>query len=53
MLAGLVIQVISLTIFVIACAEFAYRVRNLPGQWNEKYIHIVTSKLFKAFLIGQ
>jgi hypothetical protein len=52
MLAGLVFQVISLTLFAIACAEFAWRVSKNPEQWNQQHINIAASKLFKAFLFG-
>lgn len=52
MLAGLVLQVVSLTFFAIAAGEFGFRVWKGRGQWNERYISIVSTRLFKTFLVG-
>ncbi|ESZ94222.1 hypothetical protein SBOR_5397 [Sclerotinia borealis F-4128] len=50
MLAGLGFQVFSLVLFSILCADFAWRVRCAKGTWNPRYIDLVSSTLFKAFL---
>ncbi|KUJ18266.1 RTA1-domain-containing protein [Mollisia scopiformis] len=52
MLAGLIFQLISLSLFAVACTEFFFRVRSARGNWNPRYLNIVSSKLFKAFLFG-
>ncbi|KAH7356874.1 RTA1 like protein-domain-containing protein [Rhexocercosporidium sp. MPI-PUGE-AT-0058] len=52
MMAGLVLQVVSLTCFAIAASEFGFRVYKAKGQRNERYLSIVNTRLFKAFLIG-
>lgn len=52
MLAGLIFQVVSLGLFAACCADFARRVRNNKSNWNVKYIDLVNSGLFKAFLAG-
>ncbi|CAG8949279.1 hypothetical protein HYFRA_00004904 [Hymenoscyphus fraxineus] len=52
MLAGLIFQVVSLTLFAGCCGDFALRVFKRKGARNQKYIDIVSSRLFKAFLIG-
>lgn len=52
MLVGLIIQVISLSLFAVACTDFAWRVSKNQGQWNQKHFNVATSKLFKAFLVG-
>jgi hypothetical protein len=50
MIAGLVFQVVSLGIFVILCADFAWRLRRNCNMWNTKNAHIYESWLFKSFL---
>ncbi|CZR53242.1 related to YER185w, Rta1p [Phialocephala subalpina] len=52
MLAGLIFQLISLSLFAVACTDFFLRVRKQRGMWNPRYLNIVNSKLFKAFLFG-
>ncbi|KAL2073396.1 hypothetical protein VTL71DRAFT_10720 [Oculimacula yallundae] len=52
MMAGLVFQVVSLTCFATAATEFGLRVWKAQGQWNPRYLRIVATRLFKAFLIG-
>lgn len=52
MLAGLIIQLISLGLFAIACTDFFLRVRKARDMWNPRYLNLVNSKLFKAFLFG-
>jgi hypothetical protein len=52
MLAGLIFQVASLALFAICCAEFFLRVWKAKGMWNPKYLDVVSSRLFKAFLVG-
>lgn len=51
-MAGLVLQVVALTLFAIAASDFGIRVWKGKGQWNERYLSIVNTRLFKAFLIG-
>ncbi|TEY52903.1 hypothetical protein BOTCAL_0253g00060 [Botryotinia calthae] len=50
MLAGLGFQVFSLILFVILCADFAWRVRCAKGSWNARYIDLLSSTLFHSFL---
>jgi hypothetical protein len=52
MLGGLGFQVLSLILFGIAAGEFALRVMKGKGNWNPRYTNLVSSKLFKSFLIG-
>lgn len=52
MLAGLIFQVFSLGLFAGACGDFALRVMKSKRGWNVRYIDLVNSRLFKAFLIG-
>jgi hypothetical protein len=53
MLAGLIIQLISLGLFAIACTDFFLRVRKAKDMWNPQYTNLVNSRLFKAFLFGK
>jgi hypothetical protein len=53
MMAGLIIQVVSLALFGICCGEFALRVIKGKGSRNERYTAITSSLLFKAFLVGK
>ncbi|PQE27910.1 hypothetical protein CJF30_00009097 [Rutstroemia sp. NJR-2017a BBW] len=50
MLAGLGFQVFSIILFVLACSEFALRVRKAKGMWNPIYLSLVNSAFFKAFM---
>lgn len=52
MLAGLGFQVFSLILFGLAAGEFALRASKGKGSWNPRYIDLVSSKLFQAFLVG-
>ncbi|CZT08793.1 related to YER185w, Rta1p [Rhynchosporium graminicola] len=52
MMAGLVFQVVCLTCFATAATDFGLRVWKGKGQWNPRYLRIVATPLFKAFLIG-
>lgn len=52
MLAGLSAQVLSLALFAILCAEFAFRLYQQPESWNEQHAPLYRSKLFHAFLFG-
>jgi hypothetical protein len=52
MLAGLIFQVVSLILFATCSGEFAYRVWKGQGSWNPRYLNLVSSRLFKSFLIG-
>jgi hypothetical protein len=52
MLAGLIFQDVSLFLFAICCTDFFLRMRKSKGNWNPKYLDIVSSRLFKVFLFG-
>lgn len=52
MLAGLSVQVASLTLFAFLCGEFAYRLYKNPQSWSMEHTGLYESKLFKAFLCG-
>ena len=52
MIAGLIAQVVSLTVFAILCADFTYQSRK---HWNDRepqYFALRRTKLWKAFLAG-
>ena len=52
MIAGLIAQVVSLTVFAILCADFAFQSRK---QWNDRdpqYFALRRTKFWKAFLTG-
>ncbi len=53
MIAGLIVQVVSLTVFAVLCADFAFQSRR---RWNErevKYFGLRQTFFFKAFLFGK
>ena len=50
MIAGLAWQVVSLTIFAIAAADFAWCVNRKRGASNPSFVQLRKSKKFKAFL---
>lgn len=50
LVAGLAFQVFSLILFAVLCADLAIRVRSRRDSWNEKYLSLVESFKFKAFL---
>lgn len=52
MIAGLIFQVAGLSLFLLVGGYFAFCVIRSKGNWNAKYVAIVTSFLFKAFLAG-
>jgi hypothetical protein len=52
MLAGLIWQVFSLVLFGICAGDFAMRVHKGKGSLNPRYVDLVTSKVFKCFLLG-
>lgn len=52
MIAGLIAQVVSLTVFAGLCAEFAVQVRKRWYQQEKKYEALRKSWLWKAFLLG-
>ncbi|KUJ14558.1 RTA1 like protein [Mollisia scopiformis] len=52
MLAGLSVQVASLTLFALMCAEFAWRLHSHRNAWRTDHAAIYNSRLFKSFLIG-
>jgi hypothetical protein len=53
MIAGLVFQVASLGLFVVLCADFAWRLRRNRDRWNTTNAAIYETWLFKAFLFGK
>lgn len=50
MLAGLSFQVFTLSLFMILCAEYAYRVVRSKNELNETHAKLRASKKFRAFL---
>lgn len=50
MLAGLSFQVFTLSLFIILCAEYAYRVVRSQNELNETHAKLRASKKFRAFL---
>lgn len=50
MIAGLATQVISLSVFMILCADFAVRLRRYPNRINTSTIAIRSTFKWKAFL---
>lgn len=52
MLAGLAFQIFSIILFAIAAGWFAYRVWSQQNSWNTRYLSLIQSRLFKAFLAG-
>jgi hypothetical protein len=52
MIAGLIAQVVGLSLFLLAGGVFAASVLRSKGNWNRKYFTITTSFLFNAFLGG-
>jgi len=52
MIAGLVAQVVSLTVFAVLCAEFAMQVRKRWSEQERRYLEQRQTRLWKAFLIG-
>ncbi|KJX98899.1 hypothetical protein TI39_contig384g00007 [Zymoseptoria brevis] len=52
MIAGLSTQVVSLFLFIILGAEFAWRVRTHPDQLDERFKSLRNTKLWAMFLVG-
>jgi hypothetical protein len=52
MIAGLVSQVVSLTVFAALCADFALQTRKRWQEREQKYFGLRQTWLWKAFLIG-
>ncbi|SMQ50064.1 unnamed protein product [Zymoseptoria tritici ST99CH_3D7] len=52
MIAGLSTQVVSLLLFIILGAEFAWRVRKHPDQLDERFRSLRNTKLWTMFLVG-
>lgn len=59
MVAGLAVQVASMSLFIVLCVDFFWRVRqalkqadpsNPDGIFEEKYAHLRANRLFKPFL---
>lgn len=53
MIAGLATQVASLAVFILLCAEFAYRVVKNKHRLNESFEGLRKTKLWKLFLFGE
>lgn len=55
MIAGLASQVISLAIFMVICAHFAWKVRKNPMQLNSnpEYVSLRNSRRWKLMLFGK
>lgn len=51
-IAGLSTQVVSLLLFIILGAEFAWRVRKHPDQLDERFKSLRNTKLWTMFLVG-
>lgn len=51
-MAGLSTQVVSLILFMILSAEFAWRVRLNPDRLNPRFAGLRSSKMWNYFLIG-
>ena len=52
MLAGLASQVLTLSIFMILCAEYAWRVRTSGRKLDPMHAHLRSSRRFKGFMIA-
>jgi hypothetical protein len=52
-IAGLVSQVVSLSIFMICCAHFVFRVLRSVEKPVERFSHVRDTKRFQSFLIGE
>ena len=50
MVAGLALQVISLVVFMILCADFIHRVRKSPDLKDPLFQNIRSTRKFRAFL---
>jgi hypothetical protein len=50
MIAGLIFQVVSLTVFMLLCTDFALRLRRYPNKVNSSTISIRSTFKWKAFL---
>ncbi|KFZ16532.1 hypothetical protein V502_05047 [Pseudogymnoascus sp. VKM F-4520 (FW-2644)] len=51
MVAGLIFQVVSLTVFMLLCIDFAFRLRRYPNKVNSSTISVRSTFKWKAFLI--
>lgn len=52
MIAGLIFQVVALGLFMLVGGYYAFCVYKGRGTWNQKYLDLVNTWLFKAFPIG-
>tara|TARA_R110002060_G_scaffold33975_2_gene44828 strand:- start:11 stop:469 length:459 start_codon:yes stop_codon:yes gene_type:complete len=52
MIAGLIAQVVSLTVFAILCADFAFQSRKKWNDRDPKYFELRRTKFWRAFLAG-
>ena len=53
LIAGLGFQVLSLTVFALACADFAWRVCRRQGPLNPTFDALRRSRKWTGFLIGE
>ena len=54
MIAGLSFQVLSLVVFVLVCADFAWRVhRGVGGAQNPEFAHLRSQRKWHGFLLGE
>lgn len=53
MIAGLASQVVSLTLFIVFCMDFAWAVKKNPNNLNEKMQNLREQFKWKAFLVGE
>lgn len=52
MLAGLAFQIVSLSLFIGMCSDFAWRAYRHKSEWNPAYTTFRQTRLFKFFLVG-
>ncbi|PVH79609.1 RTA1-domain-containing protein [Cadophora sp. DSE1049] len=52
MISGLIAQVVSLTVFAILCADFAFQSRKKWNDRDPKFFELRRTKFWKAFLAG-
>jgi len=52
MLAGLGFQVFTLVLFMLLCAEYAYRVKTTTQNFDTTHAKLRSSRKFRAFLIA-
>ena len=53
LIAGLGFQVLSLVLFAVACADFAWRVRSGKAPKDPKFDELRSSHRWTGFLVGE